>query len=128
MQNYLQIASCLVDGETLNQEESLIFLAACKCSRLCVNCHVGTNRLHIGFRANLNTSLKQVMKVVLKERSSVRMCELPQLLDKGKSITLLYKNDRKHFLYSDFRLHNNSETNNFVMRFALFGEPSYLKI
>ena len=30
MQNYLQIASCLVHGETLNQEESLIFLAACK--------------------------------------------------------------------------------------------------
>ena len=42
---YLQTASFFVngEGETINQTELMIFLAVCKCSRLCVNFHVGSN-------------------------------------------------------------------------------------
>ena len=47
MPDYLQMASFFVRGETFNQQESMIFLAVCKCSRLCVNFRVGTFRVHV---------------------------------------------------------------------------------
>ena len=66
MTNYLQMVSSLVHGDTFNQQESIFFLAVCKCSRLCVNLPLGTFRLHI---PNLNPMLEHLMKVVLKSYS-----------------------------------------------------------
>ena len=60
------MASFFVHGETLNQQESIVFLAVYKCSKLCVNFHVCTFQLRIHFWRNLNSPLEHVMKVVLK--------------------------------------------------------------
>ena len=53
---YLQMASFFENGETFNQTESMFSLAVCKCSRLCVNFHVGTFRVHIQLLAKFELS------------------------------------------------------------------------
>ena len=65
MPNYLQMASFFIHGKTFNKQESMIFLAVCKSSTLCVYFHVGTFRVHLYFWPNLNFPLEYLMKVVL---------------------------------------------------------------
>ena len=81
MPYYLHLASFFVHGEFFNQQEPMIFLTVCRCSRLCEkfhsgtldfsNFHVGTFRLHLHFWPNLNFLLEHLMKVILIVQSGV---------------------------------------------------------
>ena len=72
------IALFFVHGETVNQQQTMIFWQF-RSSRLCMNFHVGTFRLHVHFRSNLNFPLEQPMKFVLTSRD-VPMMEIGWLL------------------------------------------------
>ena len=60
MPKYLQMVSFFVHGETFNQQELMNFLAVCKCSRLCVNFHVGIFLVHIHLWPYLNSLLEHL--------------------------------------------------------------------
>ena len=88
MPNYLQIASFFVHGETCNQQESMIFLAVCKCSRLCVNFGVGTSRVRTYFWPNLNPPLEHLIKVVLIAQKLLLRGKIKKVLSRAHVCSL----------------------------------------